>query len=155
FDEAKIQTGNGLARAGRARHLIDFVWGVNLSRVLSQFPVNTGGRFRTISMGRGQGPTLGFLAKREVGIRGFVPVPCWKVTGTFFDGQTRFRAGYSRSKVASKAEAEKVEAECSGKEGRVESLTRKTSNLNPPPAFNIGNLQKEAYRVLGYNPVRT
>ena len=64
FVDLKPQEGDGLARAGRARHAIDFVWGVNLSRALSQSAVGSGHRYRTVSVGRVQGPTLGFLVQR-------------------------------------------------------------------------------------------
>lgn len=57
FDEGKLGSTNGLARAGRLRHTVDFVWGVNLSRALSE-SVRTGHSFRTVSVGRVQGPCL-------------------------------------------------------------------------------------------------
>ncbi len=60
---------HGMADAGRARHLIDFVWGVNLSRVLSQSVLGSGRGYRTISVGRVQGPTLDFVVEREREIR--------------------------------------------------------------------------------------
>ena len=34
FDEGRLVSTDGLARAGRLRHAIDFLWGVNLSRAL-------------------------------------------------------------------------------------------------------------------------
>ncbi|MDG6964815.1 MAG: DNA topoisomerase I, partial [Nitrososphaerota archaeon] len=63
FDGLERQWSQGLAKAGRARHAIDFLWGVNLSRALSQWPLGGGARYRTISVGRLQGPTLGFLVE--------------------------------------------------------------------------------------------
>ena len=102
FREAKPQAGAGLARAGRTRHFIDFVWGVNLSRVLSQSVLSSGHGYRTVSMGRVQGPTLAFLVKRETEIREFVPLPFWKVSGTFERNGMQFTAGYSRERVRSK-----------------------------------------------------
>jgi DNA topoisomerase I len=48
---------------------------VNLSRALSQAALAQGRRYRTLSVGRVQGPTLGFVVDRETEIRAFVPRP--------------------------------------------------------------------------------
>jgi DNA topoisomerase-1 len=155
FRQAKPQLGQGLARAGRAKHLIDFVWGVNLSRVLSQSVLNSGHRYRTISMGRVQGPTLAFLVEREIEIREFVPLPFWKVSGIFERNETHFTAGYSNERVRSKTTAEKARDDCKDKEGVATSVVSSTVQVPPPPPFNTGDLQKEAYRAFGFSPSRT
>ena len=155
FAELKPQAGEGLARAGRARHAIDFVWGVNLSRALSQAPLGSGHRYRTVSVGRVQGPTLGFLVQREREIRGFVPVPYWKVVGTFDRGGSRLGAGYSKEKVESKGAADKIRGDCLGKDATATSVRRSVVQVGPPVPFNIGDLQKEAFRSFGFAPGRT
>jgi DNA topoisomerase I len=155
FRQAKPQTGQGLAHAGRARHLVDFVWGVNLSRVLSQSALNSRHRYRTISIGRVQGPTLAFLVEREIKIREFVPLPFWKVTATFEKDGTRFTAGYLKERVRSRASAERARDDCIGKEGVATSVAKSVVQMFPPPPFNVGDLQKEAYRVFGFSPSRT
>ncbi len=155
FGELELQSGQGLARAGRARHAIDFVWGVNLSRALSQSALSSGHRYRTVSVGRVQGPTLGFLVGREREIREFVPVPYWKVTGIFEKDRKRFSAEYSRDRVETKASADEVRASCSGKQGGVSAARRWTVDVGPPVPFNIGDLQKEAFRAFRFTPSRT
>jgi DNA topoisomerase-1 len=155
FDELKPQTGEGLVKAGRARHAIDFVWGVNLSRALSQSALSSGHRYRTVSVGRVQGPTLGFLVAREREIRGFVPIPYWKVSGTFEKDGKKFIADYSNDRVAEKSLAEKVKEECAGRDAVASSVQKNVVQVGPPVPFNIGDLQKEAYRVFGYTPSRT
>ena len=155
FDDLKPQEGQGLARAGRARHAIDFVWGVNLSRALSQSALSSGHRYRTVSIGRVQGPTLGYLVEREREIRGFVPVPYWKVTGVFEKQGKKFTASYSKDKVETKYEAEQVGRECTGREATATSVRRSAVQIGPPAPFNIGDLQKEAYRAFRYAPSRT
>lgn len=155
FAEAKRQAGNGLARAGRARHAIDFVWGVNLSRVLSQSSLRSGHRYRTVSMGRVQGPTLEFLAKREVEVRTFVPVPYWKVSVVLLKDGRKIAAEYSKERVDVRKEAESIRDECMGKEAEATEVHVKMNQVGPPTPFNIGDLQKEAYRAFRLSPSRT
>ena len=155
FGDLKPQAGEGLARAGRARHAIDFVWGVNLSRALSQAALGSGHRYRTVSVGRVQGPTLDFLVQREREIREFVPVPYWKVSGVFDRDGRKFIAGYVDEKVTTKALAERVHGDCVGREAIVKSVRVGVTQLGPPVQFNIGDLQKEAYRTFGYTPSKT
>jgi len=155
FEDMKPQQGLGLARAGRARHAIDFVWGVNLSRALSQSALGSGHRFRTVSIGRVQGPTLGFLVQREQEIREFVPIPYWKPSGVFESQGRKFAAGYVDERIETKRSAEMVREECLGKEAVAIAVRRNSVQVGPPVPFNIGDLQKEAYRVFGYTPSRT
>jgi len=142
---------HGMASAGRARHLIDFAWGVNLSRVLSQ----SGSRYRTISIGRVQGPTLNFVVQREREIRGFVPRPFWTVDVTFEKDGKRIVAAYAKGRLDRKADAGRVKMGCAGGTGIVTGVRREQVELPPPPPFNIGDLQREAYRVFGYSPSRS
>ncbi|HME19500.1 MAG TPA: DNA topoisomerase I [Nitrososphaerales archaeon] len=155
FADAKPQAGQGLAIAGRMRHLIDFVWGINLSRVLSQSAQLPGRRYATVSMGRVQGPTLGFLVQREREIRCFVPAPFWKISAAFEKDGKRLVADYHISKVGTRTEAELVRGDCLGKEGLVGSVRKTTVQVGAPAPFSVGDLQREAFRVFGLSPART
>ena len=155
FGEAEVGLGKGLAKAGRARHFLDFVWGINLSRALSGALSTSYSGYRTVSIGRVQGPTLGFVVEREIEIRSFVPTPYWTVTGLFDKDGFSFEAPSAESSFAKRADAEQVRDGCRGKAARVSELTRSVFKQPPPPPFNIGDLQKEAYRSFGYTPSRT
>ena len=80
-----LKPSTNLAEAGISRHAIDFIYGVNLSRALTQsYKVsNDGKRFRNLSIGRVQGPTLAFVVDREMEIRKHVPEPYWTINGEF------------------------------------------------------------------------
>lgn len=54
-----------LAEAGRTRHEIDWLYGINLSRALTLAAKECSGRYAALSTGRVQGPTLKFMAARE------------------------------------------------------------------------------------------
>jgi DNA topoisomerase-1 len=155
FRSAKAPSGRGLARAGRARHLVDFMWGVNLSRALSQSALASEGRYRTVSIGRVQGPTLKFVAQRESEIQEFVPTPFWKAHAVFEREQMRFVAAYAKERIGSQAAAEEIKKGCEGREGIVARVRRSVSWLAPSPPFSIGDLQKEAFRAFGFSPSRT
>ncbi|NIW51842.1 MAG: DNA topoisomerase I, partial [Candidatus Korarchaeota archaeon] len=68
-----------LIEAGRTRHEVDWLYGVNLSRALTLAAKRWSGRYATLSTGRVQGPTLKFLVGREKEIRSFVPTPFWSI----------------------------------------------------------------------------
>jgi DNA topoisomerase-1 len=155
FDGASAGVGQGLANAGRARHALDFMWGINLSRALSTSLSTAYSGYKTISMGRVQGPTLGFVVEREVEIRTFVPTPYWTVTALLDKDGFRFDAPSATSRFAKMAEAESVRKDCEGKTGLVSDLSRTVYKQPPPLPFNLGDLQKEAYRSFGYSPSRT
>ena len=155
FNDSRLSSSDGLARAGRLRHAIDFAWGVNLSRALSE-SMRTGRGFRTVSIGRVQGPTLSFVVDREVDVRTFVPTPYWTVRGRFRKGEDVFTAKYSSvSTVIAKHAAEKVKRECERREGVVSLVKHSTFRQRPPPPTNLADLQKEAFRLFGYSPSKT
>jgi DNA topoisomerase-1 len=64
-----------MIEAGCVRHEVDWLYGINLLRALTSAAKNASGRYKTISTGRVQGPTLSFVVAREEAIRTFVPVP--------------------------------------------------------------------------------
>lgn len=155
FKDDRLGSTDGLAKAGRLRHVIDFIWGVNLSRALSE-SLRTGYGFRTVSMGRVQGPTLNFIVEKEVDVRMFVPTPYWTVRGSFRRGDAEFEGKYSSSPtVPTKRAAEEVKGACEGHDGVVSLVAQRTFNERPPPPLNLADLQKEAYRLFGYVPSRT
>jgi len=155
FRDDRLGSTDGLARAGRLRHAIDFIWGVNLSRALSE-SLRTGHSFRTVSIGRVQGPTLNFVVEREVDVRTCVPTPYWTVRGSFRSGDTVFECRYSPSStVPTRHAAEEVKRACEGREGVVSLVARSTFSQRPPPPLNLADLQKEAYKLFGYAPSKT
>ena len=68
-----------LVEAGLARHEVDWLYGINLSRALTSAAKNASGQYASLSTGRVQGPTLKFLAIRENSIDSFIPTPYWTV----------------------------------------------------------------------------
>ena len=141
-----------LAFAGMCRHEVDWLFGINLSRALTQSALKASNRYLTLSTGRVQGPTLRFVVEREKEIQTFVPTPFWTLR-TKVDVNGRIvEAQYETDRIVVKTDGESIIKECSGKIGVVERLESTTYKVSPPPPFDLSTLQSEAYRHFGYTP---
>jgi DNA topoisomerase-1 len=150
FSNLAKPKGN-LAEAGRSRHMLDFIYGVNLSRALAK-SLKTTSRYRNLSIGRVQGPTLAFAVDRELEIRLHVPDPYWTVAAQFEKNSQTFSAQYEKQKIDELEEAKAIVNACIGKDGTVTDVSESKVVLRPPAPFNIGDLQREAYRLFKLGP---
>lgn len=155
FVEALPNLDFRLIEAGLAKHEVDWLYGVNLSRALTIAAKKASGSYATLSTGRVQGPTLKFLATRERSIRSFVPSPYWKVRAAVRIGSSVFEIDYEKNVLEIKDEAQALVTACEGKNGKIEKIETRKSREMPPPPFDLSSLQNEAYRLFRYNPMRT
>ena len=144
-----------LIEAGRSRHEIDWLFGINLSRALTLSVKNATGFYKTLSMGRVQGPTLGFIKEREIEIRAFVPTPYWVIKAETRIGRKRYRLEYSRPRIDTAREADEIVKACQGKRRTISSIEERQREQPPWPPFSLGDLQREAYYKLRYSPRTT
>jgi DNA topoisomerase-1 len=84
-----------------------------------------------------------------------VPTPFWRVDGVFEGDGRRFVAAYWKERIETRSEAEEIRDTCVGKDGVVSAINRNVVLVPPLPPFNIGDLQKEAFRAFGFSPSRT
>ena len=145
----------GLVEAGRTRHEVDWLYGINLSRALMLAMRNTSGHYANLSTGRVQGPTLKFLVDREEAIGTFVPTPYWKVKALVVINGQVFEAKYEKEVIESKEEAESIVSACIGRKGEVDGIAVRKVLQPPPFPFDLGTLQNEAYGLFKYAPQRT
>jgi len=148
-ERGKLDVENALA--GEARHMLDWFYGINLSRALMASIRSAGASYKqTMSIGRVQGPALAILAKKEKEIAAFVSSPYWelwcKAKGVRFD--------HTSGRFVRKEEADAA-MKGSGTPGAVEKVERKQFEQPPPPPFDLTSLQMEAHRALGIAPART
>jgi DNA topoisomerase-1 len=68
-----------MIEAGQARHEVDWLYGINLTRALTLAIKAASGWFKIVSTGRVQGPTLALVAERDQAINVFVPTPYWVI----------------------------------------------------------------------------
>ena len=144
-----------LIEAGRTRHEVDWLYGVNISRALTLAAKRWSGKYATLSTGRVQGPTLNFLVARERSILSFVPTPYWSIRATVDIEGTTHEVEYEKKTFEKLVDADAVVKACEGKAGKIEKIEKKSTQQKPPIPFDIGTLQTEAYGLFGYTPRRT
>lgn len=155
YDELLPHLDFGLIEAGKTRHEVDWLYGVNLSRALTLAAKRWSGRYATLSTGRVQGPTLKFLVEREKAIQCFVPAPYWSIKAEAEIKGSIYEVEYERKKIEKRAEADAVVGACEGKTGEIKKIEMKKFRQMPPFPFDVGSLQAEAYRLFGYTPRET
>jgi DNA topoisomerase-1 len=141
---------------GIARHVLDYYFGVNVSKALMKSVRTAKHRFLKLSAGRVQTPTLSILVERENEIKNFVPEPYWLIRA-LIDGPNdeHIEINHVDGKIFDKNRAEEIMEKCKGKDATVDKITLSKSKTQPPVPFNLGGLQSEAYNVFGFSPKKT
>ncbi|NJE01762.1 DNA topoisomerase I [Thermococcus sp. JdF3] len=145
----------GMADAGIARHVLDWYWGVNLSRALTSAIKRASGKWQVLSTGRVQGPTLKFLVDREKEIQNFKPTPYWVIKMLLEKNGEQYTAVYEKERILDENEAKRIVEEAKKGPAFVEKVEVKQQKRNPPVPFDLGTLQREAYSAFGYSPKKT
>jgi DNA topoisomerase-1 len=143
-----------LISAGLCRHEIDWLYGINLSRALTESARKSSGRYATLSTGRVQGPTLRFAVDREQEIETFVPLPYWGIQAVVEINGEKLPAEFEIERFSVKTQAEKVVSVSDGREGSVEEIESNVTSLAAPVPFDLSSLQAEAYRHFRIAPRR-
>lgn len=152
FDEMLEHVDFGQAYAGETRHHLDWMYGINLSRALTNTTKSVGG-FAILSIGRVQGPALAFIVSKEREIIAFKPTPYWTVSIDCIDKKNyEFNAEYPKNILAEKEANEFKKLE--GKKGDAKT-EKNQKELFPFPPFDLTNLQTESYRLFKITPAQT
>ncbi len=155
YDNLLPELDEGLVSSGMARHMMDWYWGMNLSKALTSAVESAHDRFVKLSAGRVQTPTLKTLLEREKEIEEFDPDPYWVIKLLFeFDDQ-EVKAEYEEDKIFDEEKAEEIRDKCEGESAEVVNLNRRKYTNSPPTPFNLSALQSEAHNQFGYSPART
>lgn len=142
----------GQANAGETRHFLDWLYGINLSRALTQ-SVKAAGSFKILSIGRVQGPALRMIVEKEREIEVFVPKDYWQITLFTKKG---IEASHEKDKFWKKDEAETALSHTKqAAEATVASVDARVTKQQPPFPFDLGTLQTEAYRCFKIRPKET
>lgn len=143
-----------IIESGLARHEIDWLYGINLSRALTLIAKKSSGTFTKLSIGRVQGPTLNFLEKREIALKTYIPIPYWELKAKIRIGEENFIAEYEK-KIKKKTHFEIIKNNILGKKSFIEKVRKNNIYLVPPFPFYLGSLQREVYKIFKITPRQT
>jgi len=143
--------------AGIVRHLIDFIWGVNLTRLLTDMAESASGFHSLISVGRVQGPTLRYIVNREREINLFIPEPYWVLTvNAVTSTGDIITFEYTDNPIYNKNDAQRLKKEIENLgSGKIVDIKEGTRKYKAPTPFNLTDLQSEAYTNFGFKPSKT
>ena len=131
--------------AGLARNKVDWLWGMNLSRLYSFYCK------AKCSIGRVQTATVNMIVQREREISAFVKKPFYKLKldngAEWFDGD--------EDSFPDKNAAETVKVKCENQLCVVKSVETKLKKENRPLLFSLTSLQAEANDKLGFSASTT
>lgn len=132
-------------KAGAARAQVDWLVGMNLSRLYSIY-------FQTkLSIGRVQTATLNMIVQRDLEIENFKKQPFYKVVlengAEWFDDD--------KDSFPEKEQAENLKALCQGKTAKVIQAEKKKKTENRPILYSLTTLQIEANDKLGFSASKT
>jgi DNA topoisomerase-1 len=145
-----------MIEAGIARHELDWIWGINISRALTDLYRKKYESNKIISAGRVQTPTLYEVLSRYVERETFVPSPLYRISlkGSYDNKIIEFEDIEDPLKTKEDAQ---ILREKIIEEGfiKIVDSSEKTLEYSPPHPFNLGDIQTEAYELYGYSPSET
>ncbi len=145
FDKPMDELDWGQAYAGETRHILDWLYGINLSRALMS-AIKTTGSFKLLSIGRVQGPALKIIVDREREIEAFKSEPFWNVYAIV--------EGFAYAHPKDIFDEKELDKFKDIKEGNAETK-EKEEKVSPGVPFDLTTLQREAYRVHKTGPSKT
>ena len=145
-----------MVEAGLCRHELDWIWGINISRALMDAVKTAAGKKVVLSAGRVQTPTLKHVVENAIERYLFVPIPQYSLLVDIVKDKTRVHLEYKGPVIQSRTLAEELVASIKEKGYLVvERFVERSYSYNPPPAYNLGDLQSEAARIYGFSPYKT
>jgi DNA topoisomerase-1 len=144
----------GQAYAGEARHFLDWMYGINISRALMH-SLKSVGQFKIMSSGRVQGPALKTIVDLEKEIAKFKPIPYWELQANGLLLNKHIESWHEHGQFKDEKEALRIYHKVKGKDGTVKSLEKSEFVQKAPVPFDLTTLQIEAYRFFGISPKHT
>ncbi len=141
----------GQAIAGETRHILDWFYGINLSRALMR-AIKLRGLFKILSIGRVQGPALKLVALKEKQIANFKPETYWKVFVVVQDSKGNTVKLELNKEIKEKDKLQQFK-QLEGKQVKLDITTKKIV-VEPPHPFDLTTLQTEAYKFFNITPAR-
>ncbi|ADI32281.1 DNA topoisomerase I [Staphylothermus hellenicus] len=145
-----------MIEAGLCRHELDWIWGINISRALMSSVKMASGKRVILSAGRVQTPTLRYIVEKDIERRLFIPLPQYSLSINISKNNYEIHVEYKGKAVETKKKAKEIIKDIKNTGYlTVKKYEEKKYWLNPPPAFNLGDLQEEAARIYRFSPYKT
>src|SRR3954451_6333201 len=153
----RLRPGDDMApleAAARSRAEADWLVGMNSTRAAT---VRLRAAFdSTVSLGRGQTPTLALVARREEETRAFKPEPYWLVEADFAaDGERLYSGRYLGGKRIDEDLAGTIVQDCRDAPGQITKLEQKEERERCHLLYDLTSLQREANTRFGFSARRT
>jgi len=140
-----------MINAGIARHKVDWLWGINISRALMLAVKSISNKRVILSAGRVQSPTLIHVVDNEISREQYVPLPIYKINVKMTVGSQTISFTLDKT-FDNKEDAQLFASKIKSLRAFVKIVRFEENPLTRPPPFNLGDLQVEAGRILGYSP---
>lgn len=140
---------DNLYRAAESRAAADWYVGMNVTRAL------TCHYDAKLSAGRVQTPTLALMTLREDEIDAFSGRFYWTLKADFTDFTASYYPSEDSIRIDDEATAKKLEQMLVGKTGRIVSLETVERNEQPPLAYDLTELQRDANMLLDFSAKQT
>lgn len=140
---------NNLYHAAVCRAEADWLIGLNVTRALTcKFDAQlTGGRVQT--------PTLAMIIEREKEIKNFKPVDYWIVVADFGDYSGYWRNDKGNIRIFDQKRAVDIVEKVKGQTGEIVKVSVEEKRENPPLAYDLTELQRDANRRYGFSAKKT
>lgn len=145
-----------MIEAGYCRHVLDWMWGINISRMLMDLYSKAFNARRILSAGRVQTPTLAHAVNIITQKKLHIPIPLIYPVIWIDIGGKEYRVNLIGEPFKSPEDAKHyMDGVRENPFARVVDLEIEAVELQPPHPFNLPDLQSEAYRIYGFTPYRT
>ncbi|MCL1975923.1 MAG: DNA topoisomerase III [Firmicutes bacterium] len=140
---------NNLFLSAQARAEADWLVGLNVTRAL------TCKHNARLSAGRVQTPTLAMIVNREQEIKNFVPVEYYTLKAKFDGFSATWASGNKQTRLFDKKDAEAILKKIAGKPALALEVKKQYKQQNPPAAYDLTELQRDANRKYAYSAIET
>lgn len=139
-----------LYKSAECRAKADWLIGLNVTRAL------TCKHNAQLSAGRVQTPTLAMIVERENEIKRFAPKDYWTIKAAANGFTLRWQdKSSSQSRLFNSRQAEEVLSRVKGQTGSVIEVKKEVKEEQPPLAYDLTELQRDANRKYGYSAKQT
>ncbi len=140
---------DNLYKAAQARAAADWYVGLNVTRALTcRYDAK-------LSAGRVQTPTLALLARCEDDIDAFTGSFYWTLRADFGSFMASWHDSDGSLRITDEGKADAIIARVEGKKGRVVLVENMEKSEQPPLAYDLTELQRDANRLLAFSAKQT